>query len=133
MMIGDSMIMLGVTHTTTYLYSQPVSLCHTDLRLKPRGDGSQHVLEHQLSILPEPDETFEHLDYFGNQVTYFSLQEPHQTLTIIATSIVEKQDSDLFEPCLTPAWEEGLYVPGNAVTSNAVTSNAAAMHLDDYE
>jgi transglutaminase-like putative cysteine protease len=122
------MIMLGVTHTTTYLYSQPVSLCHTDLRLKPRGDGSQRVLEHQLSILPEPDETFEHQDYFGNQVTYFSLQEPHQTLTIIATSIIEKQDSDPFEPCLTPAWEEGLYLPGNAVTSHAATQC-----LDDYE
>jgi transglutaminase-like putative cysteine protease len=102
-------MMFGVTHTTTYLYSQPVSLCHTDLRLKPRGDGSQSVLEHQLSILPEPDETFEHPDYFGNQVTYFSLQEPHQALTIIATSIVEKQYSDLFEPSLTPVWEEALF------------------------
>jgi transglutaminase-like putative cysteine protease len=116
-------MMLGVTHTTTYLYSQPVSLCHTDLRLKPRGDGPQRVIEHQLSIFPEPEETVEHPDYFGNQVTYFSLQQPHQTLTIIAASIIEKQYSDLFEPCLTPVWEQALYE----------TSRGTVQGLDDYE
>jgi transglutaminase-like putative cysteine protease len=117
------MTMLGVTHTTTYLYSQPVSLCHTDLRLKPPDDGHQRVLEHQLSILPEPEEVFEHRDYFGNQVTYFFLQEPHQTLSIIATSIIEKQYSNPFEPCLTPGWEEALYGTGKGT----------AQRLDDYE
>ncbi|HMC58888.1 MAG TPA: transglutaminase family protein [Candidatus Solibacter sp.] len=116
-------MMYGATHTTTYLYSRPVTLCHTELRLKPRGDGNQRVLEHQLSIRPEPEETFEHRDYFGNQVTYFSLQEPHQTLTIIATSMIEKEYSDPFEPSLTPVWEEALYVAGKG----------AAQRLDDYE
>jgi transglutaminase-like putative cysteine protease len=100
------------------LYSQPVSLCHTELRLKPRGDGQQRVLEHQLTVLPAPEETFEHLDYFGNQVTYFSLQEPHQTLSITASSIIEKQYNDPFEPCLTPVWEE---------------AKGTARHLNEYE
>ncbi|HXB73257.1 MAG TPA: transglutaminase family protein [Candidatus Acidoferrales bacterium] len=146
-------MVLRATHTTTYLYSQPVSLCHTDLRLKPRGDGSQRVLEHELCILPAPEETSEYRDYFGNHVTYFSLQEPHQTLTITAASLIEKPDSDPFEPCLTPVWEEALYATRNAaashaatgnaatrnaaasqaVTGNAVTGNATAPRLDDYE
>jgi len=97
--------MLRTTHTTTYLYSQPVSICHTELRLTPRGDGPQRLLEHRLSILPEPEETFERKDYFGNDVTYFSLQIPHRTLTITASSLIEKQSTDPLEPCLTPVWE----------------------------
>ena len=111
-------MLLRATHTTTYLYSQPVSLCHTELHLTPRGDGQQRVLEHRLSILPAPEETLDRQDYFGNQVTYFSLQEPHQTLTITSTSIVEKQYSDPFEPSLTPAWEE---------------AKGTARRLGDYE
>jgi transglutaminase-like putative cysteine protease len=111
-------MLLRATHTTTYLYSQPVSLCHTELRLKARGEGQQRLVEHQLSILPAPEETFEHRDYFGNHVTYFSLQEPHQTLTITAASIIEKRDTELFEPCLTPDWEE---------------ARGTARRLGDYE
>jgi transglutaminase-like putative cysteine protease len=116
-------MILRATHTTTYLYSQPVSLCHTALRLKPRGEGQQRVLEHELSILPAPEETLEHSDYFGNHVSYFSLQEPHQTLTITATSIVEKEVTDPFEPCLTPVWEEARYLNGKGTPAR----------LDDYE
>ena len=94
-------------HTTTYLYSQPVFLCHTQLHLKPRSEGHQRVVEHQLVVLPAaPEPPLEHVDYFGNQVTYFSVQEPHQTLTITASSVIEKQYADPFEPCLTPVWEE---------------------------
>ena len=111
-------MLLHATHTTTYLYSQPVSLCHTELRLKPRSEGTQHLREHQLSILPPVAEMFDHLDYFGNQVTYFSLQEPHQTLTITASSLIQKQYSDPFEPCLTPVWEE---------------AKGSAARLGDYE
>lgn len=96
---------LRVSHTTTYLYSQPVSICHTELRLKPRGEG-QHLLEHRLSIQPAPEETFEHKDYFGNEVTYFSLQIPHRTLIITATSLIEKPYADPLEPSLMPVWEQ---------------------------
>ena len=98
---------LRAVHTTTYLYSQPVSLCHTQLHLKPRTDGHQRLIEHRLSVLPAaPEPPLEHVDYFGNHVTCFSLQEPHQALTITASSTIEKQYSDPFEPCLTPVWEE---------------------------
>jgi transglutaminase-like putative cysteine protease len=31
----------------------------------------------------------EHMDYFGNHVSYFSIQQPHQTLTVTATSEIE--------------------------------------------
>ena len=98
--------MLRATHTTTYLYSEPVSICHTEVHLAPRGERNQSVLEHNLSVDPMPDMMFGHKDYFGNDVIYFSIHEPHQTLTITAESLIEISDSEPFEPTLTPAWEK---------------------------
>lgn len=97
---------LRATHTTTYLYTQPVSICHTAVHLMPRDGRHQCVLEHNLSIVPMPEATFSHKDYFGNDVTCFSIHEPHRTLTISAASLIEIEPCDSLEPCLTPAWEE---------------------------
>jgi transglutaminase-like putative cysteine protease len=99
-------MMLRATHTTTYLYSEPVSICHTEVHLAPREDHNQRVAEYSLSIVPMPEAAFGHKDYFGNDVTYFSIHEPHQTLTISASSLIEMEPGDPFEPCLTPPWEE---------------------------
>src|SRR5437870_4079393 len=96
---------LRATHTTTYLYSEPVSICHTEVRLAPRDNRSQRVLDHHLSIVPAPEATFSHKDYFGNNVTYFSIREPHQSLTISSSSLIEMEPGDPLEPCLAPAWE----------------------------
>jgi len=97
---------LRATHTTTYLYTEPVSICHTAVHLKPRDSRNQRVLEHNLSIVPTPEATFTHKDYFGNDVTCFSIHEPHRNLTIVASSLLEMEPGDPLEPCLTPAWEE---------------------------
>jgi transglutaminase-like putative cysteine protease len=53
-----------------------------------------------------PEATYQHKDYFGNDVTYFSIHEPHTTLTICSNSLIETEPFDMIEPCLTPAWEE---------------------------
>ena len=98
--------MIRATHTTTYLYSEPVSICHTAVHLTPRDCRNQRMLNHNLSIVPLPEATFSHKDYFGNDVTYFSIHEPHRTLTISAASLIEMEPSEPLEPCLTPAWEE---------------------------
>ena len=99
-------MLLRATHTTTYLYSAPVSICHTEVHLAPRDCRHQRVLEHSLSIVPMPEATFSHKDYFGNDVTYFSIHEPHHTLTISSDSLIHMEPGDPIEPCLTPAWEE---------------------------
>ncbi|HYW43205.1 MAG TPA: transglutaminase family protein [Bryobacteraceae bacterium] len=94
------------THTTTYLYTAPVSICHTAVHLRPRDGRNQRLLDHKLSIVPMPEATFGHKDYFGNDVTCFSIHEPHRTLTISAASLIEMEPGEPLEPCLTPAWEE---------------------------
>jgi len=97
---------LRATHNTTYLYTDPVSICHTLVHLTPRDGGRQRMLDHSLSIVPAPEATFSHKDYFGNDVTCFCIHEPHRSLTISAATIIEMEPGDQMEPCLTPAWEE---------------------------
>jgi len=95
-----------VRHTTTYLYRESVSICHTEVRLAPRERRNQHLLEHSLSVYPIPERMFGNKDYFGNNVLYFSIHHPHEMLTIASESVIEMTRAQPLEPSLTPAWEE---------------------------
>ncbi len=99
-------MLLRATHTTTYLYSNPVSICHTEVHLGPRVSSRQRLVEHELFIKPEPATIDERLDYFGNPVTYFCLSEPHLTLTITSRSVIELLSEAPALAGLSPAWEE---------------------------
>jgi transglutaminase-like putative cysteine protease len=96
-----------ITHQTVYNYSEPASLCHNEAHLIPRDDTTQQCLTHQLQIEPLPAIQHHRQDFFGNWVTYFSIQTPHQVLTVTASSEVEIQHSGII-PSLTdgPAWEQ---------------------------
>ncbi|MCU1330254.1 MAG: transglutaminase-like enzyme predicted cysteine protease [Bryobacterales bacterium] len=93
-------------HSTTYLYSGPVSICHTEVHLAPRSGPSQTVHSHELEITPEPAYSVTREDYFGNNVTCFSIQEAHETLTVVSRSEVETLAAEPPCPDLTPAWEQ---------------------------
>ena len=73
---------LLATHITRYWYSGPVSMCHTEVHLKPRPRKNQDILEFGLEVSPTPDSLLSHEDYFGNGVTFFSIAEPHRELVI---------------------------------------------------
>ena len=97
-------------HITTYFYGDPVSICHNEVHLIPRDfhSGSamrQTLLHNQLFIDPEPDILLTRQDYFGNSVTYFSIHESHQKLTVAATSVVETVAGNLTVPLDQP-WED---------------------------
>ncbi|MGE0405937.1 MAG: transglutaminase N-terminal domain-containing protein, partial [Candidatus Korobacteraceae bacterium] len=72
-----------------YEYGETVKLSHNLLRLRPRDYERQTALRHELVISPAPSLTREHLDYFGNHVTWLSMQELHSELTITAHSRVQ--------------------------------------------
>ena len=78
-----------VVHTTSYRYSQPVTLCHNEAHLRPRSFGRQRCVESRLAVEPAPALMHERTDFFGNPVTYFAVQQPHDTLIVTASSIVE--------------------------------------------
>jgi transglutaminase-like putative cysteine protease len=96
------------SHTTTYLYSDPVSICHTQVHLTPRACPHQRLISHELSVVPEPAFVTSRRDYFGNEVTIFSVQEAHETLSITARNEIELMPEEPPAGALTPAWEEVL-------------------------
>lgn len=112
-------MILRAIHTTRYMYSQPVSICHTEVHLAPRAAPRQTVLEHNLHVAPEPDLVLPRTDYFGNEITYFSIHEPHQTLSVTATSLIDLHGANPPEPCLTAAWETALDVVRRRETAEA--------------
>ncbi len=78
-----------ITHKTEYFYGITVSQCYNLTHLRPRNLPGQQCLGHRLQIDPLPLDLSEHQDFFGNQVSFFSIQQPHQLLTVTATSEVE--------------------------------------------
>lgn len=74
-----------VSHVTTYVYAEPVSLCLNVARLTPRNTPWQTVDESAVTISPRPAVRSERIDYFGNPTTDFTIQEPHRELKISGT------------------------------------------------
>jgi len=95
-----------VQHQTVYDYSEPVALCHSTAHLRPRGTPRQTCDFSHIEIDPHPDVRAQHNDYFGNEVLHFSVQRPHQRLTISARSeVVITSDARPALPDGRP-WEE---------------------------
>lgn len=95
-----------VLHGTSYRYSQPVSLCHNQVHLTPRTTLQQRCLQSHVNVSPFPSCQSGWTDYFGNQVHFFSVETPHEELSIVARSEV-----DVFSPpeialAQTLPWEE---------------------------
>src|ERR1700728_5348959 len=103
---GTDSLKLLAKHTTRYWYSGPVSMCHTEVHLQPRPRKNQTILEFALEVSPTPDSLLSREDYFGNQVTAFSIAEPHREL-IITSKCMANLDA-LAAPALelSPAWEQ---------------------------
>lgn len=99
-------MMLRVFHRTTYSYGEAVSICHTEARLAPRNERGQTLFDHQLIIEPVPGSSVARKDYFGNAVTTFTIDEPHEVLRVTAQSLVETRATEAIHPALTPPWEQ---------------------------
>jgi transglutaminase-like putative cysteine protease len=97
---------LLATHVTRYWYSGPVSMCHTEVHLHPRARKNQTILDFTLEVSPTPDSLLSHQDYFGNEVTFFSIAEPHRELVITSRCLADLEASAPPALELSPTWEE---------------------------
>ena len=95
-----------ITHRTRYEYTEPVTVSHHAARVKPRPLENQVEEDFQLEILPKPAVRIMRTDYFGNRVCFFSIQELHEQLEIIATSRVSVLAQTPPVATLSPVWEE---------------------------
>jgi transglutaminase-like putative cysteine protease len=94
-----------VRHRTTYRYSQPVSISHHVLRLAPRRCAHQVLHESSIEVSPHPAVRSDALDYFGNPVTYLTIQEQHEQFTIEARSLIDVAAPSPREPSRTTPWD----------------------------
>jgi len=94
-----------ITHVTAYEYAEPVSLCQNVAHLSVRACDRQRAQPSVLSISPDPAVIEERVDYFGNPVHYFTVQEAHRELKVEATHRIAVAAPPAVEPGATPAWE----------------------------
>jgi transglutaminase-like putative cysteine protease len=78
-----------ITHRTLYEYAAPVTVSHHVARLEPLASAIQQREHFSLKIFPEPALRKTRPDYFGNRLCFFTLQELHNKLEIIAHSRVD--------------------------------------------
>ncbi len=93
-----------VQHKTSYTYSEPASVAHNLLHLRVPTMLRQSVEDFALLVEPKPRSIVSRTDYFGNQVHYFALSEPHDGMTITSTSRVTVKPTVV--PSTSPAWED---------------------------
>jgi transglutaminase-like putative cysteine protease len=96
-----------ITHRTTYRHSETVPLCQNALWLTPRDDAWQKRLSHRLEINPLPTSRSTRADYFGNEVTYFTLDSGYRSLDITSVSEVKVlPPSDANRAAESAGWEQ---------------------------
>ena len=77
-----------IRHVTDYKYQEAVSVCHNRLCLAPISTHGQKCLTFEVKIAPTPDEVTNRVDFFGNNLLFFSTYKEHDHLEIISTSEV---------------------------------------------
>ena len=97
-----------ITHKNHYYYSRNVSLCHNLAHLTARNCPWQTRLDGQLEISTPPVVSTTRTDYFGNIVSFFTVQEPHRKLDITATNVVDVHPQPTPDPASTPPWEDAV-------------------------
>jgi transglutaminase-like putative cysteine protease len=80
-----------VSHTTEYAYAGAASESFAELRVWPQSNPSQTVLSRSLHIEPEA-KVDQYVDYFGNNVEFFSIPHRHALLRVRAEAEVETHD-----------------------------------------
>jgi len=95
----------SITHETRYVYGEPVSLCQNVAHLLPRLCPWQRVQSNRLTIAPEPAVLEERIDYFGNPVQYFTVQQPHRELSVRVEHRIGVDAPAHREPSASPPWE----------------------------
>jgi transglutaminase-like putative cysteine protease len=82
-------MILHVRHRTSFVYDSPAYESHNQVRVAPADDPEQRCLAFTLKTVPEAA-MIEYRDAFGNRVHDLSVHDPHDSLEIVADSIIER-------------------------------------------
>ena len=88
-----------IVHRLTYRYDAPITLGEHRLCLKPRGHGFQRLLDHSLSVLPEPCQRRELLAASGDEILRLGFLGSTDQLCFEANSWVETRPAPPLDSC----------------------------------
>jgi transglutaminase-like putative cysteine protease len=94
-----------IRQTTTCTYASPVSHARHVLRLIPIHRTGQQVHVASLQIVPEPSQRREGQDFFGNRITWITLEDRHDQLTVKVSARVVVEEIATIESLTTPPFE----------------------------
>ena len=97
-----------IVHRTAYKYKYPVSVGNHVACLKPRSLLRHRLAQCELHIQPTPATITERMDYFGNILYFFTVQEPHTELVVEARSQVTMESVVTALPHDALPWEEAV-------------------------
>jgi transglutaminase-like putative cysteine protease len=97
-----------IVHRTTYKYKYPVTVGNHVACLKPRAMAHHQSAKSELRIQPRPATCTERVDFFGNILCFFTIQEPHRELVVEARSEVKLERKALPSPERVLPWEEAV-------------------------
>lgn len=83
---------LRIVHSTVFEYDGIATASYNHARMTPRTSADQIVMHSRLDVWPPPW-TQNYRDYFGTAVTAFEVFDPHESLTVTATSTVQTNRS----------------------------------------
>jgi transglutaminase-like putative cysteine protease len=95
-----------IHHLTLYEYGSTVTFSHCAVRLLPIGGPGQMVLSSELHVTPAPAQIIERMCFFGNRLTFLTIEKAHRKLIVEVNSSVEIDRRAPFDEAETPAFEE---------------------------
>lgn len=84
-----------IFHETKFDYESIVTFSHNMAKLKPKNYTRQKLISHKIKIDPKPYEVSDFVDYFENANTFMLIRESHTSLTVTATSKVERVEEEI--------------------------------------
>jgi transglutaminase-like putative cysteine protease len=115
-----------ISHDTIFNYANAVSVSHQLLRLSPRETARQTPVHNRVIVEPAPVMRQTRNDFFGNEITYLTVQVPHERLTIRSSSRVDVQTFDATLLDDGPSWETVAAAMDPTVGKNALEASQFA-------
>ncbi|NJD33072.1 MAG: transglutaminase family protein [Gammaproteobacteria bacterium] len=77
---------LHIHHETRYIYEEPVSYSIQTLKLTPRPDPGQRIVNWRVSA---PGEKLEQVDPYGNLAHVVTVEQPHREMWIVVDGVAD--------------------------------------------
>ena len=91
---------LGISYRMHFRYSEPVTECQNEVRVRPRDGDRQRLLSYRLASQPHLP-VLSVRDYWGTVVEHLGIRTPHTELELLAEATVETTARP--EPAVAPA------------------------------